>query len=294
MVEYASLATGIITLGSLYALMAMGLGIVWSTTKVFNFAYGSFVTLGAYMMFVLLGSLGLPYALSFVITIFVMFLAGMGLYLGLLERALRGTEWEFNVVAITLGVAMIIDNGLLVIFGPQPQSLPGVLPSGAVLTILGVRMYQETLLITLIGILGLVSILLFLTRTKTGLAIRAIVQNRESAKLVGIKIRNMYVITVAMGIALAGLVGVLTGSIFFVSPGPAGTGFVTFLKGVAVVILGGFGNFKGTIYAAYVIAATELIAIQIFGVVADTPALFVAIMVILVIRPRGLTGVKEY
>jgi branched-chain amino acid transport system permease protein len=131
---------------------------------------------------------------------------------------------------------------------------------------------------------------LFLRITKTGIAMRSVIQNREVAMLVGIKIRNIYLITVGLGSALAGLAGIFLGSIYYVYPG---SGFLPFTKAFIIMIFGGFGNIKGSIYAAYIVAGIELIASTFLGMFYSLPLLFGVLMFILVVKPTGLAGIKE-
>jgi branched-chain amino acid transport system permease protein len=279
-----------LVLGSLYALMASGLSLVWTTLGIFNFAHGVLMAVGAFFAFQISQSIfpsawiGLPCLFALIAMVFV-----GAVFEYVLIRPFYGREDMVMVtIMTTLAGLTFLENGILAVWGPRLKQLgalaPGTLSFGPMHL-----SWQESLTV-LITPFVLAATFLFMQRTQTGRAIRAVGQNRKAAELFGIPVQRMFALTFAISAVLAGLAGMLLGSIRFMTPT---MGSDPLVKALIVVIFGGLGSIGGSICAAYVIGFLE--ALLVFGVgLYWTPSiLFLIMIVVLLVRPQGLFGAAE-
>ena len=280
------LASGIV-LGSLYALMAAGLSLIWSTLGIFNFSHGVFMTLGAYLAWQVGNEAGLGYGAAAGIAAAVTALAGLGcISERLLIRPFLGRE---NIVMIavitTLAGLTFLENGALLIWGPRLKELKP-LATGTV-SFAGATMSAHQAIIIVIAPLILVGLWLFLKRSRIGTAIRAVGQNREAAILIGLSVERLYMLAFATSAILAAVAGILLGAMRPMTPT---MGAEPLVKALVVAIFGGLGSIGGTIGGAYVIGLIEAASTYAIGLY-WTPAVLFAVMIgVLLWRPNGLFG----
>jgi len=274
--------------GSVYALMAVGMTLVYGVTKAFNFAYGDFFNMGGYFAWILIVGLGVQfggYLMTFLIVLPLLFGVGYGLEKFLIAPLRKRDDWENRVMMLTLGLALFLSNLYMVVFGSKLKSLPpiweGVLEVGQF-----VFSYQDLM----IFFLSLGGILLFgwmLNNTRTGLAVRAVAQNPAGAKIVGIPISRIFAATFAISTVMVGFGGILLSQKFFINPNSGGTIMV---KAWVVTAFGGMGSIRGGLYAAFIIGMLEAFVGWTFGMSYGIIALFVLLLATLVFRPQGLMG----
>lgn len=277
--------------GSVYALMAVGMTLVYGVTKAFNFAYGDFFNMGGYFAWMLIVGLGIEfggYLTTLVIVLPLLFAVGYGLEKFLIAPLRKRADWENKVMMLTLGLALFLSNLYLVIFGSQLKSLPplldGILEVGQF-----VFAYQDLM----IFFMSLGGIFLFgwvLNNTRTGMAVRAVAQNPAGAKIVGIPIERIFAATFAISTVMVGFGGILLSQKFFINPTSGGTIMV---KAWVVTAFGGMGSIRGGLYAAFIIGMLEAFVGWSFGMSYGTIALFVLLLATLVFRPQGLMGKGE-
>lgn len=277
--------------GSVYALMAMGMTLVYGVTKAFNFAYGDFFNMGGYFAWILIIGLGLQfggYLMTMIIVLPLLFAVGYGLEVFLIAPLRRRSDWENRVMMLTLGLALFLSNLYMVVFGSKLKSLPpileGVLEAGEF-----VFSYQDLM----IFFLSLGGILLFgwlLNTTRIGMAVQAVAQNPAGAKIVGIPIGRIFAATFAISTVMVGFGGILLSQKFFINPNSGGTIMV---KAWVVTAFGGMGSIRGGLYAAFIIGMLEAFVGWAFGMSYGIIALFILLLATLVIRPRGLMGKGE-
>lgn len=280
------LVSGLV-LASLYALMASGLSLVWTTLGIFNFAHGTFITLGAYLAWQFADARGFGWGQATGIALSVAGLAALGLVVNrlLIQPFLSRRDLVLVAVMTTLSGAYFLENSALLAWGPRIKQLD-LLVDGSV-RLLGVAISAHELVIVILAPLLMVGLWVWLQRTRTGSAIRAVSQNRDSALLVGINVKAMYAIAFGLSAALAGGSGVLLGAIRFITPT---MGTEPLLKAFIVVILGGLGSLSGTILAAYIVGFLEAFSTYFLGAYWTQAVLFGLFIVILVGRPSGLLG----
>jgi branched-chain amino acid transport system permease protein len=283
----ALIIVGGIILGSLYALMATGLALVWTTLGIFDFAHGTFITLGAYIAWqigsaeatdagLLVGAAG---------SILGMFLVGVLIYFLLIKPFERNADIVVKSVITTLAGATILENLINLIWGPRNKQL-GALLSGDV-SFGGLVISRNEASVVVLSLVILAGLGFFLQRTRIGRAMRAVAQNRESAQLMGIDVVWLYAVAFGLSAALACLAGVFIGSIRFMTPG---MGADPLMKALLVVIFGGIGRFTGPIYAAFIVGFLESVMTYAVGLYWSPTVLFVIMIAVLVAKPEGLFG----
>jgi len=282
--ELLGVFIGGITLGSSYAIMAMGMSLVYGVSKVFNFAYGSFFIWGAYFAWALIGA-GISYPATFIIVVAIMF--GFGL---LAERVVisplrRRADWQATTMMITLGLALFLDNTALVVFGPLGKSLPPLIKGNV--NIAGITMSAHEVAVLAFAVLMMIGLGLFLTKTKMGMAMRAVAQDVVGAHIVGIRVRRLFGQSFAIATTLAGMAGILLSPKYFISPL---AGWDILVKAWVIVTLGGLGSIRGTIYSAFILGVAEAIVGWQFGNMWLMVFWFSILIGILSIRPGGLFG----
>jgi len=276
-----------LVLGGTYALLGIGLTLIFGLMNVVNFAHGEFYTLGAYATFAALTLADVNFfaALGLAIVCGIVFGA---LAEVLLVRPLRGESID-TVMLVMIGVWIAMQNGELLLWGGVAKSIPHPF-STAPLTLGGVSLAPLRLFV-LVAAFGLIGSAHFLIhRTRLGRAMRATFQDAETAALMGVRIRRIYTATFALGSGLAAAAGALLGPIFIAYPS---MGDLASLKAFSVVILGGLGNIAGATVGGLVLGvAEELGAGYVSSGYRDAVG-FVIIMAVLLLRPSGLFARAE-
>lgn len=277
-----------LTIGSVYALMAMGMTLVYGVTKAFNFAYGEFYNMAGFFAWIIIIPLGIT--LGGYVTVFMMVIPVMFGFGYLVEKAMiaplrKHDDWENKVMLLTLGLSLFLASLYMVIFGARMKTLPpfieGTLEAGEL-----VFAYQDIM----IFILSISSILTFswiLNKTRLGMAVRAVAQNPTGAKIVGIPKERIFAATFAISTAMVGFGGVLLSQKWFIDPGG---GSDVMIKAWVVTAFGGMGSIRGSLYAAFIIGMLEAFVGWTFGLSYGIIALFILLLATLALRPQGLMG----
>jgi branched-chain amino acid transport system permease protein len=276
-----------LTNGSVYALMAVGLTLVYGVTKAFNFAYGSFFNLGGYIAWIFINLVGLVggYFSIFLAVIPLMFVLGYGLEKTLVAPLRKRDEWEMKVMMLTLGLALFMDNMYAVVFGGRVKSLPPIL-EGTIEVGELVFNYQD-IMIFFLSIGGILIFGWLLNNTRTGMAVKAVSQNPQGAKIVGIPKNRIFAATFAISTAMVGFGGILLSQKYFISPMSGGA---IMIKSWVITAFGGMGSIRGGLYAAFIIGMLEAFVGWSLGMSYGMIALFILLLTTLVLRPQGLMG----
>lgn len=289
-----------LVIGTLYALMALGLSLIFGVLKLVNFAHGESLMIGGYLYYLLATSFivhlfGLPLIVALMATAPVIFFFGVVLERAFLRPAYqrKTARYDEYVILVTFTLGIFLQNLALPLFGPYNRQAPAIF-KGRVrigdLIIAGDRLTGAVIAVIVICLL-----FFFLYRTYLGKGLRAVAQNPDAASILGINVPRMRSMAFGIGIALTGIAGALLGPIFLVNP-VMGVPFA--VKAFVIVVLGGMGSIKGTIVAAYILALVE-----IFGSILlpdPTRALaykdaygLLLLVLTLLLRPQGLFGEKE-
>lgn len=284
---WESVLTSGIVLGSLYALMASGLTLVWSTLGIFNFMHGVLMTVGAYIAWQFTVTQGYGLGLGLGIVIAVVGLIALGcLAEAVLIRPFYGRKDLVQVtVMTTLAGLTFLENTTLLTWGPRLKQLPPVLEGQ--LRILGATLSNQEGLVVAFSPVILLGLWAFLKFTRIGNAIRAVGQNRESAQLMGLNVQGLFMTAFALATVLAGIAGIMLGSIRFITPT---LGSEPLTKALIVSIFGGLGSVGGAIGAAYIVGLLEALSVFVFGLYWTPSILFAVMITVLLVKPNGLFG----
>ncbi|GAA3383962.1 branched-chain amino acid ABC transporter permease [Cryptosporangium minutisporangium] len=275
---------GGISLGAIYALVAMGFSLVYRTMGLVNFAHGNVVMIGAYLASTFYLSVRLPFALAMVVAIAVTGLIGV-----IIERVLRPLEnKDFDLMLIgTIGFGIVLDALAILIWGATGRAVPSPVRS-APLDVFGIRIRTYDLVVLAVAAAAMVLLVLFLQRTKRGAAMQAVAMDHEAATAVGIHVGRSNAIAFVIGAGLAALAGGLVGPLLYVSPSMGGA---LGIKGFAGAILGGFGSIPGAIVGGLAIGVLDSFAAGHFQGYSELVT-FVVFAVLIMVRPTGIFGEK--
>ncbi len=276
-----------LVLGGTYALLGVGLTLIFGLMSVVNFAHGEFYTLGAYAAFAALALAGAGFAVALAGAIVLGALLG-ALCERVLLRPLRGESIDTTML-VMIGVWIAMQNGELLVWGGVAKSIPHPFPTAPL--VLGPLSIAPLRLFVFVTALALIlGAHLLIQRTRLGRAMRATFQDRDTAALMGVKVERIHTVTFAFGSALAAAAGALLGPIFLAYPS---MGDLAALKAFSVVILGGLGNFAGATVGGLLLGiAEEMGAGYISSGYRDAVG-FVIILLVLVFRPSGLFARAE-
>jgi branched-chain amino acid transport system permease protein len=274
--------------GSLYGLGALGLSLVFGVLKVLNIAHGELLMIGGYAAFWMFNLLGVDPYLSLIVVIPLLLIIGVALHLGLFRHVVQFEEEHRikNSLLIGFGLTLILQTLAIRLFTADERSIATSYSTDA-WEILGLRLPIVRFSGVVIGVLVVIGLQLFLNRTYWGKAIRATAEDWRTAALSGINVQRMYLVTFALGAALAGMAGMLVSIQFSVSPN---IGLSWTLKALIVVVLAGLGSIPGTFLAGILLGLAEAASSLIFGGQYRELVGLVIFLVILSVRPQGLFG----
>lgn len=275
-----------LVLGALYACIAVGFSLVWGVLNIINMLHGSFIILGGYITFFAWFYLGIHPILMLPVTAAILFAVGYVIQYGIINRVV--TQPVLVTLTLTFGLDMILYNFMLVVFTATPRRVAlelGSLEWGGVFLPLD-RVLAMALALVLTGVLY------WMMRTsRVGRAIVAVRMDREAAALMGIKVDNIYAITFGIGALMAGAAGAVFSVVF-----PIDTNMTPLFLGKAFVvcIIGGLGSVPGALVGGLVLGVIESYAGHWIGPQHALTAGFLLMIILLIVRPTGLLGVKGY
>ena len=273
-----------ITIGGVYALIAVGLTMIFGVMNVVNFAHGEFVMLGMFATYLTHSLLGLDPNLSIIITVPIMFGLGVIVQRTLIARVV-GLPDESQIL-LTLGISVLLINLTLLIMGADPHSIKtsykfSSIQIGPILVML------PRFIAFCVAMIASVILWLFLSRTEIGRGLRAVAEKPEVAILMGINPQKMHRVAFGIGVALAGLAGTVVTPFRYIYPN-VGQSYV--LIAFVVVVLGGMGNVPGAILGALVIGVTESLSAQYVALDLAMLGPFIIFVLVLLFKPTGIIG----
>ncbi|EGL82973.1 ABC-type transporter, integral membrane subunit [Caldalkalibacillus thermarum TA2.A1] len=272
--------------GGVYALLAIGFSLIFGVARIVNLTHTAFYMFAAYLIFAFTQIMGWPMMLSMIAAMLLTVLAGVLLFKWFVEPV---QEHETTVLIVTVALALVIQELVLLNFGGRFRTLPSLIPG--YVTVAGVRVSYQHLLTLGVVALTLSGLWLFLMKSKFGIAMRAIAQDREVANLMGIHVRRVSVLVVAMTVFLAALAGILVAPIYILEPHMWMHPLVIVL---AAVVLGGLGSLKGSVIGAFILALAETFIVFVLPAGAFLKGAFslIVLVLVLLIRPEGLYGIS--
>jgi branched-chain amino acid transport system permease protein len=276
-----------LALGSIYALVALGLLLIFNTVQIVNFAQGQLLMVGAFIGVTGAVANELPIGVAWAITVVAMGLIGI-VFMVLVYFPLRGRP-AFLVILTTIAMGIVLENLALIIWGPLPVSLPSPV-RGPPLRFAGVviSMHQLFIFATLMTVLLIQY--LFLTKTRFGILMQATSQDLHTARLVGIPVARTIAVAFAFGAVLSGIAGLLVAPIFLAEPTMGGS---LGLKAFVVSVIGGFGNLPGAVIGGLFLGLIETFGARYVSSNFRDAYAFIVMIAVLVAWPRGLFGEKS-
>ena len=273
-------------LGGIYTLVASGLTLIYGVLHIINFAHGSMLMLAMFGVYYLLKLLGVDPYLSMIVMVPAMYLLGYLLYKGLIGRLASGKDE--NILLLTLGLSILIENLALMFFKGDSRTI--LVSYSDTMVQVGPAFVPLPKLISFGVAMAICAALgLYMQRTDTGRAIRAVAKERVGARLVGIDVDHIFAISFGIGLATLGAAASLMMPIFYVSPT---VGHVFVLVAFTVVVLGGMGSFLGAVVGGLIIGLTESFGGLFLGESMGQIGISLIFILILLFRPQGLFGAK--
>lgn len=288
--SFALLAQAVVTgilIGGIFALISVGLSLIWGVMRIINFAHGEFLMIGMYIAYFMVAKAGWDPYLTIVVTAPMLFLVGAFIFQITIRPILK--DPPMNQIMLTVGLSLILQNLALVLFKADVRTASTAYTR--LNFMLGPVVVRGSQLIAFIGS-GLAAFALywFLQKTDTGRAIRAAAQNRDAAALTGVNVRNIYLLAFGIGSASLGVAASLMISFYYTSPTVGSFfGLIAFV----VVVLGGMGNFPGALVAGLIIGLTESIGAALLPGSLSRVLTFGIFIVTLLFRPFGIFGGRQ-
>jgi branched-chain amino acid transport system permease protein len=287
-----------LTIGSFYALVALGYSMVYGVMKLINFAHGDLFALGAYLGYTILTAFsgwltqafGLWGGIAFTACVVALGVGAAGVLVERIAYRPVYPSGRLSLVVSALGMAIFIENAIMALWGARPQAFPAkAVPSGRFL-LAGIPVTVLQLTILGISFFLMVAIWFIVEKTRFGAAVRAAAQDRETAALVGIDVRVVIFFVFALGPGLGGLAGLMNGLYYRAISFNMGWNYG--LKAFTATILGGIGNIPGAMLGGLLLGIVEsLLAGYVSGAWKDV-FVFLILILVLIFRPRGLLGEK--
>lgn len=274
-----------IVLSATYALIALGITLIFSIMNVLNFAHGQMFMIGGFAVYYIYGQYHLPFALGLVVATLGVGLIGVLFDILFFRRMRRTATREENSMLLAVGTALLLENVALFAFGEKERGVPDVIEG--VIHVGGAFIPAGRLLVLTISIVLIGCLLAFVQRTRTGRAMRALAQDREVTLLMGVDVERISAIGFGIGAGLAGLAGALLVTISGVNSG-IGTPIST--KAFIMIMIGGAGVVAGSILGAIVLGFAEAIGYALIPGSITYLLIFLALILFLILRPQGIMG----
>ena len=284
MTDFLQLLISGITIGSVYGLVAVGFCMVYNTTSVINFSQGEFVMLGGMVAATLSSDFGWPLAAVLLFSVVTVTLAG--LFAEKLTFGLSRKPEVLNLIIVTIGLAIMIRGGVMMVLGTFPMTLPAF--SGEEpLEFLGARVAPQAIWVVVVSILVMVAVGIFMKKSITGTAMRATAADQGTASLMGIPVGRLSTLSFAAASGIGAIAGVTIAPLMMTS---YDQGTLIGLKGFCAAIIGGMGNIYGGFLGGLILGVMEVFTVGFGGSGYQDAVAFLFLILILLFRPSGLLG----
>lgn len=278
-----------VSLGSIYAVIALGYTMVYGIAKILNFAHGDVIMVGAYIVFALTSYAGVNPYLALVISMAACTLLGMAIE-RFAYKPLRGAS-PLAVLITAIGVSYFLQNMALLIFGSQAKSFTSIVNLPA-LTLAGgkITISAETIVTIIVSLIIMVSLTLFVNKTKPGRAMLAVSEDKGAAQLMGVNVNATISLTFAIGSGLAAVAGVLLCSAYPTLSSQ--TGAMPGIKAFVAAVLGGIGSIPGAVIGGVLIGVIEILSRSYISSQMADAIVFAVLIIVLLVKPTGILGKK--
>ena len=275
-------------LGAQYAVIALGLTLIFALMNVLNFAHGQMYVLGGFVTYTIYGQMGLPFVVALVASGATLAVVGALIERFLFRTVIRRSHREESTMLLAAGIAFFLDAVILLVFGEKQRGVPKIM-DGVLNWDFRIIMPYDRILVGVLAIAAIAGFVLYMQYSRTGRAMRALAQDRVAAQLMGVNVDRYSMIGFAMGAMLAGVVGGLLVTITGVNSGIGGP---ISIKAFMMVMIGGAGVISGAIAGGFILGMLESVGLTVLHSYGDITYLviFASLMVFLAIRPQGLMG----
>ncbi|NIN53345.1 MAG: branched-chain amino acid ABC transporter permease [Nitrososphaeria archaeon] len=272
-------------LGGVYALVSVGLTLIYGVMDVVNFAQGELLMISMYISYWIWFLFGLDPLIALPVATIILFLIGTGIQKILINPVLK-TETFVSQVFVTFGLLLFLQNLAFTVWSAEFRMVTTSY-TGTTIPIGGALVSIPRLLAFIIAVLATLVLYIFLNRTDVGLALRATSQSKEAAEILGVNVHNMYLLAFGIGAACTGVAGALVSTFFYITPQ---VGLVFIIVAFVAVVLGGLGNYVGALFGGIIIGITESVGVLIIGSGLKQTVYLIIFVIILLFRPQGLLG----
>lgn len=278
-----------VSLGSIYAVIALGYTMVYGIAKMLNFAHGDVIMVGAYIVFALTSYAGVNPYLALVISMAACTLLGMAIE-RFAYKPLRGAS-PLAVLITAIGVSYFLQNMTLLIFGSQAKSFTSIVKLPALTLADGkITISAETIVTIIVSLIIMVSLTLFVNKTKPGRAMLAVSEDKGAAQLMGVNVNATISLTFAIGSGLAAVAGVLLCSAYPTLSSQ--TGAMPGIKAFVAAVLGGIGSIPGAVIGGVLIGVIEILSRSYISSQMADAIVFAVLIIVLLVKPTGILGKK--
>ena len=275
-----------LSLGSIYAIIALGYTMVYGIAKMLNFAHGDVIMVGAYIAFCGLQYWGIPSVFAFLLAMVVCTVLGITIE-GLAYRPLRQAT-SLAVLITAIGMSYLLQNIALMIWGANPKSFPTTFINSSSLHLGKINLSSATLITILVSVAIMVLLTLFTSKTKLGKAMRCVSEDRGAAELMGINVNRTISLTFAIGSALAAIAGILLCSSYPILQ-PT-TGSMPGIKAFTAAVFGGIGSIPGAMLGGVLLGIIEIFGKAYISTELGDAIVFAVLIIVLLFKPAGLLG----
>ena len=275
-------------LGAQYALIALGLTLIFSLMNVLNFAHGQMYVFGGFVTYTVVVQLGLPFIVGLLASAVILAIMGAVIEKFLFAPVVRRSKRDESTMLLAAGIAFFLDAVILLLFGEKQRGVPKIV-NGVFNWDMRIIMPYDRILIGVLAILLIVVFIAFMNYSRAGRAMRALAQDRMAAQLMGVDVSRYSMLGFALGAMLAGLVGGLLVTITGINLGMGGP---TSIKAFLMIMIGGAGVISGAIAGGFILGMMESVGLTVLSAYGDITYLviFATLMVFLAVRPQGLMG----
>ncbi len=275
-------------LGAQYALIALGLTLIFSLMNVLNFAHGQMFVFGGFVTYTVVAKAGLPFVVGMLASAVILAAMGAVAEVFLFRPVIKRSKRDESTMLLAAGVAFFLDAVILLVFGEKQRGVPKIL-NGVFNWDMRIIMPYDRIFIGLSAVALIVAFIVFMQYSRTGRAMRALAQDRMAAQLMGVDVDRYSMIGFALGAMLAGLVGGLLVAVTGINLGMGGP---TSVKAFMMIMIGGAGVISGAIAGGFILGMMESVGLTLLAAYGDITYLviFASLMVFLAFRPQGLMG----
>lgn len=274
-----------LVVGTTYALIALGITIIFSIMKVVNFAHGQLYMIGGFVVYYFNVVFGLPFWFGLVMSFLIVGLLGVAMELFLFRPVMLRVKREEVTMLLAMGTAVFLESLALIVFGEKQRGVPPI--ATGIVELFGARLPTGRIIVIVVAAMLIAALMAFIGYTKTGRALRAMAQDREATALQGVNLKWLSAMGFGLGTGLAGLSGGLLVAIFAVHTG-AGTAIS--IKAFLMIMIGGAGVLSGAILGGFVLGFLESVGYALLPGSLTFLIIFLIVICFLIVRPNGIMG----